>query len=232
MLPRLQIDLPRCRLAPGLIAALTALSPAPPPASTPQHAVRTPTLLTHSLINKAIAQPHVWLHHRTGGGAPHPVSLVCTGPSNYRNFIGQNTLESTTEVKIRYPRSIQTQSKYRRKRPSGYRLKLSGLHSRQMPNAESKCRDHKNDNVCAVSGKKDQCAPAPLKFISSTVLSERQRSAACVRARRPWEVAGGRPPGGRTSLARLWRARARAAGNQGRTPAAFPRGRELLPCTA
>jgi len=34
-------------------------------------------------------------------------------------------LESTTEEKIRYPRSFQIQSRYRRKRPSDYMPKLS-----------------------------------------------------------------------------------------------------------
>jgi len=29
------------------------------------------------------------LQHRTGGGAPRIQPLVCTGPSNYRNFTCQ-----------------------------------------------------------------------------------------------------------------------------------------------
>jgi len=43
-------------------------------------------LPTLSLTNNAIAWPHIWLRHRTGGGAPRPVSQVCTAPSNYQEF--------------------------------------------------------------------------------------------------------------------------------------------------
>ena len=124
MLPRLRIYLPRCCLSPRVIAAFTALSPAPPLPYTPQYAECTPMLPTLSLTNNATARPHIWLRHHTGGCAPRPLSQMCTAPSKYRDFTCQNSLETPTDVKIRCPQSIRIQSRYCRKRPSDYMPKL------------------------------------------------------------------------------------------------------------
>ena len=152
------------------------LSLLPPPLPyTPQNAVRTPMLPTLSLTNNSIARPHIWLLHRTGGGAPHPVSQVCTSPSNYRKFTCQHSLESTTEVKIRCPPSIQIQSRYSRRRPSDYMPKFSITSGRPSPRRRRCLIQH-----CAVIVRHHFASSVArlLCFLQACMCAHRQSSAA------------------------------------------------------